>query len=178
MSRRTAIILALVATLAASIAAVTRFATLATNATATEARIAPGKLEAAQRAAGVYAVPALDPALVERGRTVYAESCARCHGAQLEGQNGWAYMNTFGRYMAPAHSDIGHTWQHADATLLNNVMFGIEPEHTEMQGFRGILSSLDQAAALAYIKSRWSEPVRSYQHSISLENHYTNETGH
>ena len=44
-----------------------------------------------------------DPSVVARGKVVYAEQCASCHGANLEGQPNWRHRLPNGRMPAPPH---------------------------------------------------------------------------
>jgi hypothetical protein len=50
-----------------------------------------------------------DPTLVTRGKVVYAEQCASCHGTNLEGQPNWRHRLPNGRMPAPPHDATGHT---------------------------------------------------------------------
>jgi len=58
-----------------------------------------------------------NPAQVALGRGVYAAQCARCHGANLEGQPNWQERQANGMMPAPPHDPSGHTWHHPDAAL-------------------------------------------------------------
>src|SRR5205807_2276140 len=49
-----------------------------------------------------------DAALVARGKAIYAEHCAACHGANLEGQANWRSRLPNGRLPAPPHDASGH----------------------------------------------------------------------
>ena len=50
-----------------------------------------------------------DAVQVARGKAVYAERCASCHGARLEGQPDWQSRKPDGRMPAPPHDASGHT---------------------------------------------------------------------
>src|SRR5262245_54008972 len=66
------------------------------------------------------AIPRIDPgdaAQAARGEAVYAAQCARCHGANLEGQPNWRVPLPNGRLPAPPHDASGHTWHHPNADL-------------------------------------------------------------
>lgn len=56
-------------------------------------------------------------ATVALGKTFYAERCATCHGANLEGQRDWKSPLPSGRMPAPPHDASGHTWHHPDDVL-------------------------------------------------------------
>jgi mono/diheme cytochrome c family protein len=110
--------------------------------------------------------------LVALGRQVYASQCAACHGAKLEGQPNWRSRNADGRLPAPPHDASGHTWHHDDNSLFQLTKFGLaalvgQPVETNMPIYEGTLSDEKIWAALAYIKSRWSEKIRQRQADIS-----------
>ena len=46
---------------------------------------------------------------VMAGQQLYADNCASCHGASLEGQPDWRRRLDTGRMPAPPHDDSGHT---------------------------------------------------------------------
>jgi len=109
---------------------------------------------------------------LERGRAIYAENCASCHGAELEGQPNWRRRLPTGRMPAPPHDASGHTWHHPD-----DVLFRITKEgpaavvggsyESDMPGFGGVLSDDEILAVLDFIKSTWPERERTHQAEIS-----------
>ncbi|RMH47672.1 MAG: hypothetical protein D6686_12315 [Alphaproteobacteria bacterium] len=58
---------------------------------------------------------------IAEGRQLYAEFCASCHGANLEGQPDWQSPGPDGRLPAPPHDETGHSWHHGDALLIDYV---------------------------------------------------------
>ncbi len=104
---------------------------------------------------------------VAQGQAAYAEYCAACHGADLEGQPDWQRRLANGRLPAPPHDETGHTWHHADQDLFRIVKEGLEaivPGYdTDMPAFAGVLSDGEIHAVLDYIKSIWPEQQRDYQ---------------
>jgi S-disulfanyl-L-cysteine oxidoreductase SoxD len=112
----------------------------------------------AAEGAGIF--PYTDPDVVAQGRTVYADHCAACHGANLEGQPDWRRPDAAGYLPAPPHDETGHTWHHADPLLFEITKYGTEAVvgggyRSNMQGFGDVLSDEEIIAALAYIKSTW-----------------------
>jgi mono/diheme cytochrome c family protein len=102
-----------------------------------------------------------DHSQVALGQSVYADACASCHGANLEGQPNWRQHKADGRLPAPPHDDSGHTWHHDDQTLFVLTKHGAakligRPIATDMPAFDGVLSDGEIWAVLAFIKSRWS----------------------
>lgn len=113
-----------------------------------------------------------DARQVETGKTVYGEYCAACHGKDLEGQPDWRIRKPDGRLPAPPHDETGHTWHHPDEHLFRITKMGVKPPlapdgyESDMPAFDGVLSDEEILAAIAYIKSRWSERTRGRQPKI------------
>lgn len=105
------------------------------------------------------------------GQQVYAANCAACHGATLQGQPDWRRRGEDGRMPAPPHDDSGHTWHHADRQLFAITKLGIGAVvpgyESDMPVYAGILTDDEIAAALAYIKSTWSERERGFQAEVT-----------
>lgn len=112
---------------------------------------------------------ARDGAKVSLGAAIYAQQCAACHGAKLEGQPNWQRTLSNGRHPAPPHDDSGHTWHHADHVLFAIVKNGLVPPYapagyqSDMPAFGGKLADEEIWAVLAFIKSHWSREVLSYR---------------
>ena len=121
-------------------------------------------------------ISAADPALVMRGKTVYDQNCASCHGAKLEGQPNWRERLPNGRLPAPPHDASGHTWHHPDSVLIAIIRDGLVPGQTapegyqsDMPAYRGTLTDDDIVAVLAYIKSNWPAEALEAQRGITLQ---------
>ena len=119
--------------------------------------------------------PALDPEDREKvvvGARLYAEHCAACHGAALEGQANWRQRRPDGRLPAPPHDETGHSWHHTAEQL-----FALTKEgpaalvgggyQSDMPAYRGVLSDDEIWAVLSYIKSRWPEDLQARHDQIS-----------
>jgi mono/diheme cytochrome c family protein len=102
---------------------------------------------------------------LQLGQEIYAQHCAACHGAKLEGQAGWRKPLANGRMPAPPHDDGGHTWHHPDEVLFAITKHGLVPPYappgyqSDMPAFGGVLSDGEIRAVLAYIASHWSSEV-------------------
>ncbi len=105
-----------------------------------------------------------DASRVALGARVYAQHCASCHGAKLEGQPNWRSRLPNDRLPAPPHDETGHTWHHPDAMLFAITKNGLVPPNapagyeSDMPAFAGRVSDDEIWAVLAYIKSRWTSP--------------------
>jgi len=124
---------------------------------------------------GAYIDPS-DQTLVTLGKQVYANNCAACHGAQLEGQPEWRIRQANGRLPAPPHDEMGHTWHHPDAVLIDIIKNGLVPGVTappgyvsDMPAYSKLLSDHDIVAVLAYIKSTWPKQALAAQKEITQQ---------
>jgi mono/diheme cytochrome c family protein len=103
-----------------------------------------------------------DAGRVARGAKLYAQHCASCHGAKLEGQPEWRRRLPNGRVPAPPHDESGHTWHHADNVLFGITKRGLVPPYapadyqSDMPAFGGKLTDDDIWAVLAFVKSHWT----------------------
>lgn len=128
-------------------------------------------------ALGLAAAPAfagheLDGRDPDRGRTVYAEHCAACHGADLEGQPDWRSPGPDGIYPAPPHDATGHTWHHSNVQLFDYTRIGgqgvieglgIRNFTSGMPAFGEVLTEGEIWDVLAYIRSTWPARERAFQ---------------
>jgi mono/diheme cytochrome c family protein len=113
-----------------------------------------------------------DATTIALGRDLYAERCAACHGAHLEGQAGWQTVARDGKVLAPPQDETGHTWHHTHGELFRLVKFSVAdvaPDGyvSDMPAFGDTLSDDQIRAVLAYIKSRWPRDIRAYQALIT-----------
>ncbi len=111
---------------------------------------------------------------VTRGKSVYAQHCAACHGVRLEGQRNWRERLPNGRYPAPPHDASGHTWHHPDAMLFGVTKHGLVPGkyapssyQSDMPAFGGQLSDGEIWSVLAYIKSSWPKDIQRAQLEVT-----------
>jgi S-disulfanyl-L-cysteine oxidoreductase SoxD len=115
-------------------------------------------------------------AVVARGKGIYEQNCASCHGANLAGQPDWRQRLPNGRLPAPPHDVTGHTWHHPDPVLIDIVKHGLVPGKTAPEGYEsdmpaygGSLKDEDIVAVLAYIKSSWPAEALEAQRNITLQ---------
>ena len=111
---------------------------------------------------------------LQRGAVVYADYCASCHGANLEGQPNWRSRMPNGKLPAPPHDANGHTWHHPDRQLFAITKYGSAAiignnYESDMAGFGESLSDGEIWDVLAYIKSQWPERERTVQERITRQ---------
>src|SRR6056297_3300875 len=120
-------------------------------------------------------LPHDEPAAVAAGATLYAEHCAACHGAALEGQVAdWRQTGPDGLMPAPPHDETGHTWHHPDTLLFEITARGTEAVvgggyRSNMPGFGDVLTDSEIRAVLGFIKSTWPEEIRTIHDRINAD---------
>ncbi len=115
-----------------------------------------------------------DAKLVATGQDIYADQCAACHGARLEGQPNWRTRGEDGLLPAPPHDATGHTWHHDDETLFTLTKFGLaglmeNAPATGMPVYEGVLSDGEIIAVLSFIKSTWPDDLREYHDELNAQ---------
>jgi mono/diheme cytochrome c family protein len=114
----------------------------------------------------------LDDRDLESGKALYADQCASCHGASLEGQPNWRSANEDGVLPAPPHNERGHTWHHDNNLLFQYTKLGgkealaargLSDFKSGMPGFGEALSDDEIWNILAFIRSTWPERIQEIQ---------------
>lgn len=108
---------------------------------------------------------------IAAGEKLYAQSCAVCHGTNLEGQENWQSPGPDGRMPAPPHDETGHTWHHTDTVLFEYTKLGGRAALAQsgldfesgMPGFGEVLTDQEIWNILAYIKSTWPTRIQEIQ---------------
>lgn len=123
-------------------------------------------------ATSAFAGHELDDRDLGNGQTLYAEQCASCHGANLEGQPDWRNPDENGVLPAPPHDETGHTWHHDNQLLFDYTRLGgaqalaargVAGVASGMPGFGDTLSEADIWDILAYIRSTWPARIQDIQ---------------
>ena len=106
------------------------------------------------------------------GAALYAEHCASCHGAALEGAEDWHRPMEDGSLLPPPHDASGHTWHHSDDDLRAYVRLGgaealaqagVPDFPSNMPAFGDVLDDAEIDAVLGFIKESWPEELREAQ---------------
>ena len=98
-------------------------------------------------------LPGLDSERVASGAQLYAQHCASCHGANLEGAPDWKTPLEDGAFPPPPHDSSGHTWHHPDSLLLDIIANGGDPaSNSRMPAYKDQLSTDEMIAILDFIK--------------------------
>ena len=109
-----------------------------------------------------------DSPQVVRGRAIYDQHCAECHGAQGKGPIGdWRIRDAEGKFPPPPLDDSAHAWHHPTAVLLEMVREGSPQGQGNMPAWKEKLSEQEMQDVVAYIKSLWSD--QAYQLWLKME---------
>ena len=107
---------------------------------------------------------AADKTSVVRGKTVYLQHCAACHGRTLQGQALWQMAAP---RRAPALNQTGHAWERSDRELLAISRFGESRDPSKrsfgMPAFAATLGDKDIVAVVAFVKASWPIGLRVLQ---------------
>ena len=114
-------------------------------------------------------LPTLNPELVVEGEPLYAQYCASCHGANLEGVPDWKTVQPDGKYLPPPQDSSGHTWHHPDDLLISVIIEGGDPSYSDMPPVGEILTDEEMNAILAFIKNSWGQEQREFQWWITAK---------
>lgn len=113
-------------------------------------------------------------AQVARGAGLYAEACASCHGAELQGRPDWQSQAPDGTYPAPPQDGEGHTWHHPDRLLFRYIKLGGAEAFKDLAGFKSAMPGFGERLTdqqiwdvIAFIKSNWPERARAYQEAVT-----------
>ncbi len=123
-------------------------------------------------AAGIF--PYTNPDAIAAGAEVYADNCASCHGADLEGEPDWRIRDEDGLLPAPPHDATGHTWHHPDTQLFMLTKYGVAEMvgggyESNMMGFGDVLTDDEILQVLAFIKSTWPDEVIEMHNQINSQ---------
>jgi len=115
-----------------------------------------------------------DAELTALGSKLYAQHCAVCHGAVLQGQRpNWRERDADGRLPAPPHDATGHTWHHPGEVLFRVTKFGVakaanlKDYDSAMPAYEGVLTDAEIVAVLSWIKSQWPAEVRRQHDKVN-----------
>lgn len=121
----------------------------------------------------VAPLPSIDPGQAARGRQLYVQECASCHGTEAEGAPRWRQPDAAGNLPPPPHDDAGHTWRHSDRELTDIIRDGLRDRFNKspdltMPAYRDKLTAQEIAELITYFKSLWSDEHRRFQEEQNL----------
>lgn len=100
-----------------------------------------------------------DPDQIARGRAIFQENCAVCHGPNAEGTPDWRKPRENGRYPPPPLNGTAHAWHHSTEELKRFILEGGPPGEGRMPGWKDKLAEQEIDDVLVWIKSLWPDEV-------------------
>ncbi len=94
---------------------------------------------------------------LERGKQVFAENCAACHGPDAASTPDWKKADANGNYPPPPLDGSAHAWHHDLELLRRTVREGGQKIGGQMPPFADRLSAEDIDAAISYFQSKWPD---------------------
>ena len=97
-----------------------------------------------------------DFAKVMRGRKLFTQNCASCHGSQAQGTR--STPGADGKYPPAPLDGTAHTWHHPTAALKRTIREGTIAIGGKMPPWGGKLSNEDMEAIIAWFQSVGATP--------------------
>lgn len=104
----------------------------------------------------------------ERGRKVFAENCAVCHGKKAESTPHWRTRDASNNYPPPPLNGSAHTWHHPLSVLGRTIYHGGALVGGQMPAFKDRLSEIEIVDVIAHIQSYWRDDI--YDRWLEIEN--------
>lgn len=96
---------------------------------------------------------------VERGASLYAEHCARCHGRRAEARADWRQPEAGNSHPPPPLNGTAHAWHHPMPILRRMILEGGAPLGGRMPAFGDKLTAEEVEAVIAWFQSLWPDEV-------------------
>lgn len=119
----------------------------------------PAAKTAAPAAPPTAARPAVDPRLLARGKQLFGQNCAACHGDRAQGAPNWQKPGPDGKYPAPPLDGSAHAWHHPRVGLIKVIKQGTQKIGGNMPAWQDKLSDADIDAVIVYFQSLWSDEI-------------------
>ena len=96
---------------------------------------------------------------VSRGKALFEQNCAACHGQNAEATENWKQTDSNGKYPPPPLNGSAHTWHHDLDTLRRTIREGGIPLGGVMPGFANTLNDEQVNQVIAFFQSKWPEDI-------------------
>lgn len=103
--------------------------------------------------------PTVAPETLARGKQVFRQNCASCHGERAQGAPNWQKPGPDGKYPAPPLDGSAHAWHHPRAGLVQVIEQGTQMIGGNMPAWQGKLSDADIDAVILYFQSLWADEI-------------------
>ena len=94
-----------------------------------------------------------------RGRKLYLENCAVCHGGNAEGSHNWRQRDTVGKFPPPPLNGTGHTWHHPMKALRMTIRDGTQKIGGKMPAWGDKLSEQEINDIIAWFQGQWPQEI-------------------
>ena len=97
---------------------------------------------------------------VARGKSLFQQHCAACHGEQAQGKTtNWKQRLPDGSFPPPPLNGTAHAWHHPMNILRSTIYRGGIPLGGKMPGFGDKLKPEEIDAVIAYFQSFWNDRI-------------------
>ncbi len=100
-----------------------------------------------------------DQALVEKGKSLFLQNCASCHGLDASGTADWKKTDANGNFPPPPLNGTGHAWHHSISVFKTTIRQGGIRLGGTMPPFEAILNDSDMDAIISFFQSKWSDEI-------------------
>jgi mono/diheme cytochrome c family protein len=116
---------------------------------------------------------AIDTAQVARGKALFAQHCAHCHGDNAQGDPDWRQRHPDGTFPPPPLDGSGHAWHHSRDWLNEVIVSGTEPQG-RMPAWGGKLNDQEIDDIIAWFQSLWPDEVYATWREMEQRNRTAN----
>jgi len=103
--------------------------------------------------------PVVDPAVLEKGKALFAKNCASCHGDRAQGTFNWQKAGPDGKYPPPPLNGSAHAWHHPTKVLRDVIRNGTQRIGGNMPPWRDKLSDAEIDTIIAWFQSLWPDEI-------------------
>ena len=101
----------------------------------------------------------IDPVTYTKGRRLFMQNCARCHGRQAEGAEHWQRPDKEGKNRPPPLNGTAHSWHHSPESLMNTIKNGAGKIGGNMPAWKGKLTDSEIKLILSWIQAQWPDEI-------------------
>ena len=100
-----------------------------------------------------------DFAQMSRGRNLFLQNCAVCHGQKAEGAPNWRQRDPDGKFPPPPLNGTGHAWHHPMKALRMTIRDGTQKIGGKMPAWGDKLSDQDIDDIITWFQGQWPEEI-------------------
>ncbi|MFO7604327.1 MAG: c-type cytochrome [Gammaproteobacteria bacterium] len=100
-----------------------------------------------------------DFAQLQRGKQLFRQNCAVCHGAEAEGAANWQQRDADGKYPPPPLNGTAHAWHHSHAQLKDVIKKGTLRIGGNMPPWEDRLTEAEMDDIIYWFQAKWSDEI-------------------